>query len=102
MNNCTHEFATKPILLRRALKFHQDWIETILNVALAEVVVFEVDIDLAQIGVEKILACSSRADAISRAIARLRPLVASEDSTGIPAPCGTERAAAYGRSTLGI
>ena len=85
MNNCTHEFATKPILLRRALKFHQDWIETILNVALAEVVIFEVDIDLAQIGVEKILACSSRPDAISRAVARLRPLVASaEIPKGIP------------------
>jgi hypothetical protein len=74
----THEFATRPALLRKALEFHHDWIETTLGVALADVVIFQVDLNLAQIGVEKILACSSRPDA-SRAVRRLRPLVASAD-----------------------
>jgi hypothetical protein len=37
-----HEFATRPALLRRALEFHQDWIETTLGVALADVVIFQV------------------------------------------------------------
>jgi hypothetical protein len=60
-----HEFATRPALLRRALEFHQDWIERTLGVALADVVIFQVDLNLAQIGVEKILACSIRPDATS-------------------------------------
>jgi hypothetical protein len=74
----THEFATRPALLRKALEFHQDWIETTLGVALADAVIFQVDLNFAQIGVEMILACSSRPDA-SRAVRRLRPLVASAD-----------------------
>jgi hypothetical protein len=79
MNARMHEFATRPALLRRALEFHQDWIEKTLGVALADVVVFQVDLNLAQIGVEKILGCSSRPGATSRAVRRLRPLVASAD-----------------------
>lgn len=47
-----------------------------LGVAIANVVVFQIDLNLAQIGVEKILACSNRPDA-SRAVRRLRPLVVS-------------------------
>jgi ATPase family associated with various cellular activities (AAA) len=74
-----HEFATRPALLRRALEFHQDWIERTLEVTLADVVIFQVDLNLAQIGVEKILACSSRPGATSRAVRRLRPVVASAD-----------------------
>jgi hypothetical protein len=84
INARTHEFATRPALLRKALEFHQDWIETTLGVALADVVIFQVDLNLAQIGVEKILACSNRPDA-SRAVRRLRPLVASADTpNGFP------------------
>jgi hypothetical protein len=78
INIRTHEFATRPALLRKALEFHQDWIETTLGVAIADVVIFQIDLNLAQIGVERILACSSRPDA-SRAVRRLRPLVASAD-----------------------
>jgi hypothetical protein len=74
----THEFATRPALLRKALEFHQNWIETILGVAIADVVIFQTDLNLAQIGVEKFLACSNRPDA-SRAVRRLRPLVVSAD-----------------------
>jgi ATPase family associated with various cellular activities (AAA) len=75
----THEFATRPALLRKALAFHQDWIETTLGVALADVVIFQIDLNLAQIGVEKIIACSSLHEA-SRAVRRLRPLVVSADT----------------------
>jgi hypothetical protein len=78
MNTRVHEFATRPALLRKLLVLHQDWIETTLGVALADAVIFQVDLNLAQIGVEKILACSSRPDA-SRTVRRLRPLVASAD-----------------------
>jgi hypothetical protein len=73
-----HEFATRPTVMRKALEFHQEWIETTLGVALADVVIFQVDLNLAQIGVEKILACSKWPEA-SRAARRLRPLVASAD-----------------------
>ena len=78
INVRTHEFATRPALLRKALEFHQDWIETTLGVAIADVVIFQIDLNLAQIGVEKILACSSLREA-SRAVRRLRPLVVSAD-----------------------
>jgi hypothetical protein len=74
----THEFATRPALLRKALEFHQAWIETTLGVAIADAVIFQIDLNLAQIGVEKILACSSLRES-SRAIRRLRPLVDSAD-----------------------
>jgi hypothetical protein len=77
MNTSVHEFAARPTLLRKALEFHQEWIEATLGVALADVVIFQVDLNLAQIGVEKILACSSSPDAASRAIRRFRPLVVS-------------------------
>jgi len=33
INAGIHEFATRPALLRKALEFHQDWIETALGVA---------------------------------------------------------------------
>jgi len=73
----THEFATKPTVPRKALELHQEWIEATLGCALADVVIFQVDLNLAQIAVEKILACSSRPDATSRVVRRLRPLVVS-------------------------
>jgi hypothetical protein len=79
INARTHEFATRPALLRKALEFHQAWIETTLGVALADIVIFQIDLNLAQIGIEKILACSNRPEA-SRAVRRLRPLVTSADT----------------------
>jgi hypothetical protein len=81
----THEFLPSPVLLRRALNLHQFWIEANLGVALADAVIFEVDIDLAQIGVEKILDCSNRSDATSRAARSLIPLLDSADiPPGVP------------------
>ena len=34
----THEFATRPALLRKALEFHQDWIETTLGVVIGSAI----------------------------------------------------------------
>lgn len=79
-----HEFATRAELLRKSLALHQAWIETTLGVALADAVIFQVDLNLAQIGVERIFGCPSKPDA-SRAIRRLRPLVISADTAqGFP------------------
>jgi hypothetical protein len=92
MKTSMHEFATRPTLVRKALDFHQQWIETNLGVALADVVIFQVDLNLAQIGVEKILACSSRHDPTSRAVRRLRPLVVSADTPqGFPPLVGLSK-----------
>jgi hypothetical protein len=79
MNAHTHEFVTRPALLRKAVEFHQSWIETTLGISIADVVIFQLDLNLAQVGVEKILACSSLREA-SRAVRRLHPLVASADT----------------------
>jgi hypothetical protein len=79
MNIHMHEFMPNPVLLRRTIERHQDWIEASLGVALADVVIFEVDIDLAQIGVETILGFSNRLDATSRAARSLIPLLASAE-----------------------
>jgi hypothetical protein len=85
MNIQMHEFMPSPALLRRALELHQHWIEASLGLAFADVVIFEVDIDLAQIGVEKILGFSNRSDATSRAARSLIPLLAAaEIPPGVP------------------
>jgi hypothetical protein len=70
----THEFAARPTVLRKALEFHKEWIEATLGVGLADIVIFQVDLNFAQIGVETILACFSGPEATSRAVRRLRPL----------------------------
>jgi hypothetical protein len=79
------QFATEPVLARRALAFHRDWIETNLGVDLAGVVIFQIDLNLTEIAIEKVLGCSSSPDSTSRAVRRLRPLVASvETPPGFP------------------
>jgi hypothetical protein len=71
--------------LRRAIKQHQQWIEQKLGVPIAETVILEVSINLAQIGVQKIFGCSDPENIASREMKRLRPLVASaETPTGLP------------------
>jgi hypothetical protein len=72
-----NENATKPTLLRRALERHQAWIETTLGAPFADVVIFEVHLDLTQIGAERILACSNRPDESFEAASRLNPLLRS-------------------------
>jgi hypothetical protein len=85
MKTLLHEFLPSPVLLRKTLESHKSWMEAKLGVALADAVILEVDIDLAQIGVEKILGCSTRADATSRAARSLIPLLASaETPPGFP------------------
>jgi ATPase family associated with various cellular activities (AAA) len=72
-----NETATKPTLLRRALKTHQDWIETTLGAPFSDVVILEVHLDLTQIGAERLLACSNRPDEPFEAVSRLNPLLRS-------------------------
>ena len=57
MNASMNDFASRPTVLRKALEFHQPWIETTLGVGLADVVIFEVDLNLAQIGLETLPGC---------------------------------------------
>jgi hypothetical protein len=93
MKTLLHEFLPSPVLLRKTLESHQSWMEAKLGVALADAVILEVDIDLAQIGVEKILGCSTRADATSRAARSLIPLTGlRRDATWVSAPPGTQQA----------
>ena len=82
-----HEFATKQNLLRSALEFHQDWIETTVGVSLSQVVIFQTDLDLAQIGREKILACSNQPET-SEALNRLIPVAGRRrNPEGLSTPC---------------
>jgi hypothetical protein len=77
MNIHMHEFLPSTALLRRTLELHQSWIEASLGVSLADAVIIQVDVDLGQIGIEKILACSNRLDAAYKAARSLSPLLAS-------------------------
>jgi hypothetical protein len=65
--------------LRRMLDSHQSWTEATLGVALADIVIFQVNLNLVQIGVENILGGSGRPDATSRAVMKVRPLLASAE-----------------------
>ncbi|MBV8674283.1 MAG: ATP-binding protein [Acidobacteriaceae bacterium] len=72
----THDFATRPILMRRAVEAHQAWIEQRLGVPLVDAVIFEVRVNLVQIGIEKVLGCAGSRVSKSRELHRLRRLVA--------------------------
>src|ERR1035437_7819884 len=60
MGRCTttivNEFAVRPDLVRRAIAQHRTWIEGQLGVSLSDVVILESGLDIAQIGVELLLA----------------------------------------------
>jgi hypothetical protein len=79
LNTHVHEFMPSPGLRRRPLELHQSWIEATLGVALSEAIILEADLDLAQIAIERILACPSRPDSTNRAARSLSPLLASAD-----------------------
>ena len=51
-----NEFAVRPDLLRRAVAQHQSWTEQQLGVSLSDVVILETELDIAQIGIELLLA----------------------------------------------
>lgn len=72
-----HDFATRPALVRRAIHAHESWIEEQLGVSVTETVIFESNLNLSQIGIEKVLGCSGALARPSRATRRLRPLVQS-------------------------
>jgi hypothetical protein len=78
-NNRRHEFATKPLLVRQALEFHRTWLEAKLGVPFSDIVIFETDLDLTEIGTEQILGCSSARQSTSRTTRRLRPLLISAE-----------------------
>lgn len=70
-----HDYATHPALLRRAIDAQQNWIEQKLGVRMSDTVIFETKLNLAQIGLEKILGCAQPNSRTPREIRRLRPLV---------------------------
>ncbi len=70
-----HDYATRPALLRRAIDAQQSWIEEKLGVSVSDTVIFETRLNLAQIGLEKILGCAQGHSRTPREIRRLKPLV---------------------------
>jgi hypothetical protein len=78
MTNLTiTEFATRPDMLRRAVAEHRIWIEQQLGASLPEIVMLESDLDIAQIGVELLLAIPRPQTLASQLTRRLRPFVLS-------------------------
>jgi hypothetical protein len=55
MDMLTHEFATRPALIRRAIDQHQVWIEESLGVLLAEAVILKCDISLVDAAIPQLL-----------------------------------------------
>jgi hypothetical protein len=72
-----NEYAARPELLRQAVAQHKTWIEQQLGVSLSDAVILETDLDLAQIGVELLLAVPPAQRAASSTAKRLRPYVLS-------------------------
>ena len=70
-----HDYATRPVLLRRAIDAQKKWIEEQLGVPMSDTVIFETTLNLSQIGLEKILGCVQAHSRTPREIRRLRPLV---------------------------
>jgi hypothetical protein len=88
-----NELAVRPELVRRAVARHQGWIEKQLGVSLSDAVIFETDLDLAQIGIELFLAISSAERPRSSAARRLRPFVLTASTPpDFPALCGISKA----------
>ena len=69
--------SVRPNLVRRAIAQHQTWIEQQLGVSLSGVVILESDLDIAQIGVELLLAIPPARRPTSFTARRLRPFVLS-------------------------
>jgi len=72
-----NEFAVRPELVRRAVAQHKTWIEQQLGVSLSNVVILESDLDIAEIGIERLLAIPAAGRPSSTVMKRLRPFVVS-------------------------
>ena len=72
-----NEFAVRPDLLRRAVAQHRSWIEQQLGVSLSDVVILETELDIAQIGIELLLAIPAAQRPTSSTARWLRPFVLS-------------------------
>ena len=93
VNIPVHSYATRPFQLRNAIDAHREWIEAQLRCSLADVVIVETSVDLAQISIERILGQSEDRADVSRSIRRLRSFVASvEIPPGVPPLIGVSRA----------
>lgn len=89
-----HSYATRPFQLRNAIDAHREWIEAQLGCSLAEAVIFETPVDLAQISIERILGQSEDRADVSRSTRKLRSFVVSvEIPPGVPPLIGVSRAA---------
>jgi hypothetical protein len=55
MDMLTHEFAARPALIRRAIDQHQAWIEQSLGIPLAEAVILNCDLSLANAAIPQLL-----------------------------------------------
>jgi len=81
VSNC----APRPALIRRAIEPQRRWIEAQIGISLSEAVLVESRLNLAQIGVEKVLGHMQDPANTSRAIGRLRSFVATAQMpSGMP------------------
>src|ERR1019366_9392762 len=94
VNIPVHSYATRPFQLLNAIGTHREWIEAQLECSLADAVIIETSVDLAQISIERILGQSEDSADVSRSIRRLRSFVVSvEIPPGVPPLIGVSRAA---------
>lgn len=70
---------TKALAIRRALEAHKGWLEQQLAVPLSDMVVMETDVDLTQIGAERVLGCGDLESVPTRTLRRLRTLVSAAE-----------------------
>lgn len=75
-----HNYATRPALLRNAIDAQREWIEAKIGVPLSDAVIVETGLNLAQIGVEKVLGLEPESTSTPRSIRRLRMLVATAET----------------------
>ena len=93
VNIPVHSYATRPFQLRKAIDAHREWIEAQLGCPLANAIIVETSVDLAQISIERILGQSEDRADVSRSIRKLRSLVANvEIPAGVAPLIGVSRA----------
>lgn len=86
MNMLTHEFAARPALIRRAIDQHQVWIEQCLGIPLAEGVVLNCDLSLANAAISQLLGSIDSRGSNENATRLLMELVQSVEIPPSSAP----------------